>query len=170
MLPSILARQVRNGVEDQLRATFAPSSPGFNHLIERFVGERDSLVKGPWLSLDMPFRRSGHDGEFFPSIPMGFRPYKHQEMAFRRLSSERPKSTLVATGTGSGKTECFLLPILEACRRMKSRPGIKAIFVYPMNALAADQARRIAKLIKKTSELDGKITVGLYATKGRNTP
>lgn len=162
MLPSILARQVRNGVEDQLRATFAPSSPGFNDLIERFVGERDSLVKGPWLSLDMPFRRSGHHGEFFPSIPMDFKPYKHQEMAFRRLSSGRPKSTLVATGTGSGKTECFLLPILDACRRMESQKGIKAVFVYPMNALAADQARRIARLIKKTPGLKD-LKVGIYA-------
>ncbi|MCJ2119989.1 DEAD/DEAH box helicase [Methylobacterium sp. J-001] len=169
MLPSILARQVRNGVEDQLRATFAPSSPGFHDLIERFVGERDSLVKGPWLSLDMPFRRSGRVGEFFPAISMGFKPYKHQELAFQRLSSDRPRSTLVATGTGSGKTECFLLPILDACRKARSEGGIKAIFVYPMNALAADQARRIARLIAKTPGLKG-LRVGLYADERSKHP
>ena len=77
MLPSILARQVRNGVEDQLRATFAPSTQGFHSLIERFIDERESLIKGPWLSLDMPFRRSDHPGEFFSAIPLGFKPYKH---------------------------------------------------------------------------------------------
>ncbi len=54
---------------------------------------------------------------------------------------------MVATGTGSGKTECFLFPILDYCRERAGAPGIKAILVYPMNALAADQARRIARTI-----------------------
>ncbi|KQP00289.1 DEAD/DEAH box helicase [Methylobacterium sp. Leaf91] len=169
MLPSILARQVRNGVEDQLRATFAPSTHGFHSLIERFVGERESLVKGPWLSLDMPFRRSKLPGEFFPAIPLGFKPYMHQERAFQRLSAEHPLSTLVATGTGSGKTECFLLPILDACRKAKAERGIKAIIVYPMNALASDQARRIARLVARNPALTG-LKVGLYADESPKSP
>ena len=127
MLPSILARQVRNGVEDQLRASFSPSTKGFRGLVERFVDEPESLAKGPWLSLDMPFRRSDRAGEFFPAIPLGFRPYKHQERAFERLSAARPLSTLVATGTGSGKTECFLLPILDGCLRAKPASAARTV-------------------------------------------
>ena len=50
-------------------------------------------------------------------------------------------------GTGSGKTECFLWPILDYCRRHAGEEGVKAILVYPMNALAFDRAQRIAKAI-----------------------
>lgn len=47
---------------------------------------------------------------------------------------------MIATGTGSGKTECFLYPILEYCYRHIGERGIKALIIYPMNALASDQA------------------------------
>jgi DEAD/DEAH box helicase domain-containing protein len=79
-----------------------------------------------------------------------FRPYMHQVRSFERLSSlvgRVPKPTLVTTGTGSGKTECFLYPILDHCFRLKGEPGIKAILIYPMNALATDQARRLARVL-----------------------
>ena len=69
---------------------------------------------------------------------------------------------MVATGTGSGKTECFLYPILDYCRGQAGTPGIKAILVYPMNALAADQARRIAHTIDRTPALRGKVTAGVF--------
>lgn len=162
MLPSILARQVRAGVEDQLRASFSPSTKAFENIIEGFLNEPEALIKGPWLSLDMPFRRSQRAEEFFPDVPLGFKPYRHQERAFERLSGPRPKSTLVATGTGSGKTECFLLPVLDSCAKAKGEPGIKAIIIYPMNALASDQARRIAKLIARNPKLKG-LRAGIYA-------
>lgn len=169
MLPSILARQVRDGVEDQLRASFSPSSKAFENIIEVFLEEPEALVKGPWLSLDMPFRRSTKDGEFFPDIPLGFKPYRHQERAFERLSGAQRQSTLVATGTGSGKTECFLLPILDSCAKHKGEPGVKAIIIYPMNALASDQARRIARLIARNPRLNG-LTVGIYADQRPSFP
>ena len=72
------------------------------------------------------------------------------------------RSTVIATGTGSGKTECFLFPILDHCRAASPAPGIKAVLVYPMNALAADQARRIARTINRTPSLRGKVTAGLF--------
>ncbi len=69
----------------------------------------------------------------------------------------------MATGTGSGKTECFLLPLLEHCRLQHARGqrGIKAILIDPMNALATDQARRIADLIHTIPALAGH-RAGLY--------
>ena len=72
------------------------------------------------------------------------------------------RSTVIATGTGSGKTECFLFPILDHCRAASPAPGIKAVLVYPMNALAADQARRIARTIDRTPSIRGKVTAGLF--------
>jgi DEAD/DEAH box helicase domain-containing protein len=169
MLPSILTTQVRQGIEDHLRASFAPSAKSFDQIIDRFIDEPDSLIKGPWLTLEMPFRRAETAEDFFPAIPLGFRPYRHQERAFQRLAGEDRLSTLIATGTGSGKTECFLLPILDACVRAKGKPGIKAIIIYPMNALASDQARRLASLVSKNPELSG-LRVGLYADERPTNP
>ena len=54
------------------------------------------------------------------------------------------------------------MPLLEHCRQQIGNPGIKAILIYPMNALATDQAKRIAGLIHNTPALQGKVTAGLY--------
>ncbi len=59
----------------------------------------------------------------------------------------------MATGTGSGKTECFLYPILDHVLANPAQRGIKAILLYPMNALAGDQARRFAKLDVRCNRL-----------------
>lgn len=95
-------------------------------------------------------------------MPLNFRPYKHQERAFARVGGPEPRSTVIATGTGSGKTECFSWPILNHCLRTTNEPGIKAILIYPMNALASDQARRLAGAIWRNSKLKGAVRVGLY--------
>ena len=81
------------------------------------------------------------------------------------------RSTIIATGTGSGKTECFLYPILDHCRREAGKPGIKAIVIYPMNALATDQAGRIAETIHRIPGLRGRVTAGLFIGEdGKGTP
>ncbi len=65
--------------------------------------------------------------------------YIHQEVAIRKLVQDR-RNIIVATGTGSGKTETFLLPILNYLFRQKEKeqlsPGVRALLLYPMNALA----------------------------------
>ncbi|MCA1673609.1 MAG: DEAD/DEAH box helicase, partial [Actinobacteria bacterium] len=59
--------------------------------------------------------------------------------------------------------ESFLVPLLEHCARQRrvGQQGIKALVLYPMNALANDQARRAATLVHQHKELTG-VTVGLY--------
>ena len=69
----------------------------------------------------------------------------------------RPQPTLVTTGTGSGKTEAFLYPILDHVLRAR-RDGItgtKALILYPMNALANDQAQRLADIITDSPRAGG---------------
>src|SRR5699024_11594791 len=94
----------------------------------------------------------------------GFTPFLHQAKAFQRLSSlnKTPEPTLITTGTGSGKTESFLVPVLDHCRRAKAegKRGVKAILLYPMNALATDQADRLDGYLAGPA-LAG-ITAGLY--------
>jgi DEAD/DEAH box helicase domain-containing protein len=162
MIPSVVASQIKNCVADYLRTTFHPTTSGFENLIHDFLREPDQYYKGPYISLGLPFQASDSPSEPFPEIPLGFQPHRHQAQAFERLTAPRYQSTIVATGTGSGKTECFLLPILDYCRQQSPQPGIKAILIYPMNALATDQAKRIARLIEQQPSLKGKVTAGLY--------
>lgn len=143
-----------------------PPETSFDGLIDRFIDTDGNLFRGPYLTLPLPFRpqHAPADGQpAFPWLPAGFVPHAHQGRAFERLRGNDARSTLVATGTGSGKTECFLYPVLEHCRlqRALGRPGIKAIILYPMNALATDQATRLAREIVKTPALQD-IRAGLY--------
>lgn len=167
MIPSALSAQLQQGLADFLRFSFWSSTPGMEHVIEDLLAEPGALVKGPYVSLKLPFA-TGKNPTFFPNIPLGFTPHAHQEQAFDRLGGRRKRSTLVATGTGSGKTECFLLPILDHCLQEASAPGVKAILIYPMNALATDQAIRIAKLIHGNDKLRGAVTAGLYIGESRS--
>ena len=166
MNPIILGRQVERGLKDLVRSTLNTTSIAFQGTVGRFLEKPSNYLKGPWISVAMPFKQSVKAGEPFeqpfPQVPLRFAPYQHQSTAFERLSGSKPKSTLVATGTGSGKTESYLWPILEHCRINKDKPGIKAILIYPMNALATDQARRIARAIHDISDLNG-VRAGIYA-------
>lgn len=79
-------------------------------------------------------------------------PYKHQIEALEAFY--KGKDLLVATGTGSGKTECFMWPLVtklikEAIDKPKSweTRGVRTIMLYPMNALVADQIGRLRKMI-----------------------
>lgn len=164
MQPLIVSHQVTQGIADFLRTAFPSSTAGFDGLVERFLSERSNLFKGPYVTVPLPFRKQSLDsGLAFSWLPAEFRAHAHQAKAFARLGGDDARSTLVATGTGSGKTECFLFPILEHCRIAKAegRRGIKAIILYPMNALASDQATRVAKEILKAPELAG-VRAGLF--------
>jgi len=167
MNPILLARHVQQDLRKLVYTTLNSSGNAFEGMVDRFLDEPANFIKGPWISIDMPFHQTGGatDGAWhqpFPEVPLLFPPYRHQMEAFARLSGDTMRSTLVTTGTGSGKTESYLWPILDHCRQNKGRPGIKAILIYPMNALATDQARRIAAVVSSISSLEG-IRAGIYA-------
>ena len=170
MLPSVVASELEQVACDAIRTAFHPTTPGFRGLIDRFLTDREQLLKGPYVSVALPFRE-GSGRDWFPQIPLPFPPYRHQEKAFARLLPGSPGNTLVATGTDSGKTECFLLPLLEHCRQQQAQGqrGIKAILIYPMNALATDQARRIADLIHTIPSL-ARLRAGLYIGASDDAP
>jgi len=161
MNPSVLARQLKQAVNDYLRLSFSTTTPFFEGMLERFIETPDGISKGPYLSIKLPFAKGEGRSDFFPDVPLGFTPHLHQEKAFQRIGVEY-NSTLVATGTGSGKTECFQIPILNYCYQNRHKGGIKAILIYPMNALASDQAERLAKAIDRNPLLKGKLTAGIY--------
>lgn len=162
MLPAVIGREIEEGIKSFLRSTFPPATPAFEHTLEAFLDEPGRVFKGPYYGLRLPFRPAAPGPLPFEKIAFPFHPHLHQARAFDRLCGESPRSTLVATGTGSGKTECFLCPILDACATRIGEPGIKAIIIYPMNALATDQARRFAQAVYASETLHGKVTAGLF--------
>ncbi|MGC8829959.1 MAG: DEAD/DEAH box helicase [Verrucomicrobiia bacterium] len=92
--------------------------------------------------------------------------YLHQEKALRKILSRR--NVVITSGTASGKTECFLIPIYNHLLREhkdgKLTPGVRALLLYPMNALANDQLRRLRDIAKVMEEKlpDVNITFGRY--------
>ncbi|NLH74834.1 MAG: DEAD/DEAH box helicase, partial [Verrucomicrobia bacterium] len=128
------------------------------------------LLKGPYISLSRAFRKGPpveqlvSEGILHPHLK-NLIPYPaiygHQEAALRSIKKGR--TTLVSTGTGSGKTECFLYPIISRCLELKDRnepAGIVAVIVYPMNALAEDQLGRLRDLLAGSD-----ISFGMYVGK-----
>ncbi len=76
--------------------------------------------------------------------------YVHQERAVRATHID-DRNVVVATGTASGKTESFLYPILFELYRQHlagelEEPGVRAMILYPMNALANDQRGRLGNI------------------------
>lgn len=125
--------------------------------------QRESLIDDGllWADTFVSLSRPGSTGPLLAEIsdvllpetlglPWGFdRLYAHQHDAIRRLAASRPggpANTLILSGTGSGKTEGFLIPVVDACLRDPG-PGVKALVIYPMNALANDQLSRLRRLL-----------------------
>jgi DEAD/DEAH box helicase domain-containing protein len=170
MLPSVVSRQVDHAIRSFLTHSFEMSSPLFfgenesgqyETAMDVFLAKPGNLSRGPYISINLPFRQSTLARDYFSNLYLSNSPYAHQSKAYERLTSAKPQSTLVATGTGSGKTECFMHPILNYCASNKTK-GIKAIIIYPMNALATDQAARFAETIYENTGLKNKVTVGLF--------
>ncbi|MFB7630619.1 DEAD/DEAH box helicase [Streptomyces sp. NPDC056149] len=167
MRPTLAAQTLRETTVEYLTTTFALAEPDTQKALEEFLTDpADGLFRGPYLRIRRPFRAAA-DGwqRQLDWYPTKFWPYAHQAEAFARLTSKgghRPEPTLVTTGTGSGKTESFLFPILDHCRREREagRPGIKAILLYPMNALAGDQADRLGEQL--ADDQLAEVTAGLY--------
>lgn len=170
LLPPVQAESIRSSLVDYLTTTFALTDADASDGLDRFLSDPDAgMFKGPYVRLRLPFRPADDGWRDSLEWYEGFTPYGHQAAAFARLSSaidgrrRRPQPTLVTTGTGSGKTEAFLYPILDHVLRAR-RDGItgtKALILYPMNALANDQAQRLTDIITSHPELSA-VTAALY--------
>ncbi|MGW6694935.1 DEAD/DEAH box helicase [Rhodococcus sp. NPDC054953] len=157
-----------------LKTLLAPRDPELTEAFDRAVDESTLLTKGPLLELTPPYAPGASlsdlidDGTLHPdfrllhsdTLPMNRPLYRHQETAIRKVVSGR--NLVVSTGTGSGKTESFMLPILNALIDERANgtlgPGVRALLLYPMNALANDQLKRLRGLLKGMPDL----TFGRY--------
>ncbi len=169
MLPLQQAFEVRSAIEEFLKATFVFREAAVQRAFYDFINDpEEGIFKGPYVSIKLPFV-SAVQGAIPLDIAPDFPPYLHQFQSFQRLHTQnghQPQPTLITTGTSSGKTESFLYPLLDYCYKHRSRRGIKAIILYPMNALATDQAKRLAEIIWNDERLQGQVTAGLFIGEG----
>ncbi|RVW08226.1 DEAD/DEAH box helicase [Prescottella agglutinans] len=165
--PSLLAEETKDSITEYLSTTFALADPNAGSALSEFLRHPETgIFRGPYLKVRTPYQQvPGKWTSPLEWMPKGFRPFRHQATAFERLStrSGAAQPTIVTTGTGSGKTESFLVPLLDHARRAAARgeEGIKAIILYPMNALVTDQARRLANYLHDDPQLS-EVTAGVY--------
>lgn len=159
---------IRKKFSKYLKSIFDIRDNTYNELYIRRLSELESkLYKGPYLASAHPFKQSKSAKKlveesffhksFFRVGELDFdRPcYAHQIKSFERIASGH--NVVVTTGTGSGKTECFMLPIInELIKEYQSghtEPGVRAIFLFPLNALVYDQIDRLRALLKNYKEI-----------------
>ena len=175
-------QQLHESLRDYIEATYHVSDPTLvaqrRQILETpsVIYQQPYLESTPRYQSGLPFRELGLDDatlEVFSAVSKADGdlnllihdpPYQHQADS-TRLSLVEAQSLVVMTGTGSGKTECFLLPILgrlasEAERKGKSfgeTAAVRALVLYPMNALVNDQLGRL-RLLFADPRISGKFT------------
>ena len=169
--PVLEAQNIEENFSEYIESTFEIRDPEYDKLFKAELKKmKESLYKGPYLCSSLPFRpdlsineyvhKSGdfHMQEKFLELGgideiKDRKLYWHQAQAIEKIEHEK-RNVVITTGTGSGKTECFMYPILDSLiDEIESggegcdKPGIRAIFLFPMNALINDQIDRIRDLL-----------------------
>lgn len=158
--PIQLAEEVEQRYRQYLLTTFFFKDLEFRKSFSDAL-KAGHLSKGPYLEATSIFQKGDSPKNLFPklignnvdeaflkAIDGNRELYLHQEAAINKVF--RGDNIIVATGTGSGKTESFLYPILlhlyQEFINGTLCPGVRALILYPMNALANDQRERLVKI------------------------
>ena len=160
-------RRLRVELEDYIKAQYFGKSPLLLSAVGGRLDEEGLLYQKPYIE-SSPAYESVPDGikslnlptwqkDFFVRLSQAGlgvyqSPFRHQLEALESAASGR--DLFVSTGTGSGKTECFMWPLLakltaEAhdCPETWALHGVRTIIMYPMNALVSDQMSRLRRLV-----------------------
>ena len=167
--PIKASQEIKNSYIDYVTTAFDLADPTYAGQLRRALQEEGMVAKGPYLDIGGSYETgrtlqelmdAGLAAPLFSQlepIPEKERElklerplYLHQERSL--LKASRGENLVVTTGTGSGKTESFLLPILNHILTENQQgtlnSGVRAIVIYPMNALANDQIKRLRALLK----------------------
>jgi ATP-dependent helicase YprA (DUF1998 family) len=168
------AQQIESSYKRYLKTLLSPRDSLLANAFDDAIDSTRLLTKGPLLELTPPYQPGATPQELIgegvlhqsfadlhsDAVPMDRPLYRHQETAIRKFLAGR--NLVVCTGTGSGKTECFLFPILSELLRRRAEgalgPGVRALLLYPMNALANDQLKRLRQVLAAAPD----ITFGRY--------
>lgn len=181
MNPIKLSKQLQDTLVNYLTTSFDVNRDGKEEKLAGFIrhsfNRPRALFAGPYLELTAPYQTSdslqilAQEGTLSPKLlempcfkqgkplPVDAPLYTHQATAVRKLCNvDDPRNIVVSSGTGSGKTECFLIPILNDLL-LDPSPGVRAVLIYPLNALVNDQLDRLRLLLRDTD-----ITFGRYTS------
>lgn len=156
--------KIRQSYENYLKTSFFFKDPDLRQSFQDAMREEGKLLKGPFKEPHREFTKGQRTAgelavEYFPDDACDLLPaliddrlYKHQKGAIAATHANK-RNMVVATGTASGKTECFLYPILFELYRQHlagelQEPGVRALILYPMNALANDQRERLGGICR----------------------
>ena len=140
---------MRHAIEELFDKEPLLSEPVFQSTFGWELTEDDSwhsaINQDVWNKLENIRRKKAEDAgkEFRP-----FSPFKHQAESWKALA--KGNSIVVTSGTGSGKTECFMYPVLSDLYEQGKTNAIEAIFLYPLNALMEDQKKRLSEYCQAT--------------------
>lgn len=174
------SENIKNAYIDYIATTFHFADKRYDDLFRTALSADGAVAKGPFLDVSGSYetgkslRELIADGVVSPlfgelescpesdkELPVERPLYLHQQKAVERAAMG--SNLVVTTGTGSGKTECFLIPVINELLREKEsgtlqNHGMRTLIVYPMNALANDQLKRLRGILSGYPE----ITFGVY--------
>ncbi len=160
-------KEAKRRLTDGLVSLWAFGHAEEQESLRELLDEKEPLVAEPIFQTIFPWKASektfeehvgktfGLDKDFVEALsniqgefcfPKDRKPYRHQSESWKKMLVDK-KTIVVTSGTGSGKTECFIIPVLqdlyrERCKKDFSE-GVQAIFLYPLNALMKNQRERI---------------------------
>lgn len=164
---NLIHKKLRYGIEDYIKAQYFGKNNELLTAIEEHLDDEGLLYKKPYIESSQAYEVVS-EGFVNANIPEWLKeflkklsdqglgvystPFTHQVKALE--AAYKGKDLFVSTGTGSGKTECFMWPLLskltEEARNNKEsweHRGVRTIIMYPMNALVSDQVSRLRRLI-----------------------
>lgn len=182
--PVVASDNIIDGYLKYIETTFFINNKFYMEEFQTLLENRDFFAKGPYVDFTDSFKKgcsindliknqifskeftklfNSESNNHLLSRPL----YKHQENSIHKFNED--KNVVVTTGTGSGKTESFLLPIINYLMKQKEtntlNNKVRALIIYPMNALANDQMKRMRELFIDYPE----ITFGSYTGETEHT-
>ncbi|MEG3439468.1 DEAD/DEAH box helicase [Pannus brasiliensis CCIBt3594] len=181
--PIAVTEQPRQDLIRYLLTAYPLRDPHLRYALRQQLEQPGTIWQYPYLEGSQPYRSANsiqqliESGVLHPAIGDLFIPanrslYLHQERAVRSILEKR-ENIVVATGTGSGKTECFLIPILDTLLKegensLTKRRGVRVLILYPMNALVNDQVKRLRQLLCRQKR--PRIRFGFYTSRTESEP
>lgn len=175
--PIAATEKPRNDFIRYLLTAYPLRDSALRAAFEQELQQRGSIWQSPYLEGSQPYRPDCSvadlvaEGVLHPEMShlfLAHRPlYQHQTVAVRAVV-EHQENIIVATGTGSGKTECFLLPMINQLLKEESElqaGGVRVLILYPMNALVNDQVKRLRQLLCHQSSDRPRIQFGFYTSR-----
>ena len=164
--------EIKNRLKNYIKSDYLANSETLLLYADQLLSEQQSeytrIAREPYIETSASYKKLRNGILVEPTIPAHIKvffekliddnigvfrdPFEHQIVALKQYLNG--KDLFVSTGTGSGKTECFIWPILSKCideavQKEKSfkQNAVRTLIIYPMNALVSDQLGRFREII-----------------------